>query len=166
MPLHRKRHDKYTLTLAVSSSGVVAWQLLQGSGTSSSFAAFIASLPCSSHSHVLLDNVSFHKSKLVKEAFGAKGLTPMYTPPYSPEYNPVEMAFSVFKAHMRGEGVGHADPPDMHTRVQAAAWSLMPAKLAAMFRHVWRLIRAPEIPGEGGGTEGTSENHLCDPDPL
>ena len=143
VPLHQRRHDKYTLMLAVSSKGVVGWQLLQGSGTSSTFAAFITSLPCSTDTHVLLDNVSFHKSKVVREAMAAKGLTPAYTPPYSPEYNHVEMAFSVFKAHMRGTT---AAPPGkgldgMCTRVQSCAACLTPEKLSAMFRHVWDLIR-------------------------
>ena len=144
VPLHQRRHDKYTLMLAVSSKGVVGWQLLQGSGTSSTFAAFISSLPCNSPSHLLLDNVSFHKSKVVKDAMAAKGFTPAYTPPYSPEYNPVEMAFSVFKAHMRG---AHMVPhgkglEDMSARVQSCAASLTPEKLAAMFRHVWDLIHS------------------------
>ena len=142
VPLHQKRHNKFTLTLAVSTRGVVGWQLLQGSGTSGTFAAFINSLPCINQ-HVLLDNVSFHKSTVVKQALEAKGLAPMYTPPYSPEYNPVDMAFSVFKAHMRGESTGKGELPDMHTRVLSCARSLTPSKLAAMFRHVWELICRP-----------------------
>jgi hypothetical protein len=35
VPLHRRRHDKYTLLLAVSSSRVVGYQVLQGSANSS-----------------------------------------------------------------------------------------------------------------------------------
>ena len=144
VPLHQRRHDKYTLMLAVSSSGVVGWQVLQGSGRSDTFAAFITSLPRITQTHVLLDNVSFHKSRVVQEAFAAKGLTPVYTPPYSPEYNPVEMAFSVFKAHMRVQPVGICANglDDMCSRVRACAASLSQGKLAAMFRHVWELICA------------------------
>jgi hypothetical protein len=72
VPLHQRRHDKYTLMLAVSSNGVMGWQVLRGSGTSSTFATFINSLPCSPQTHVLLDNVAFHKSRVVQEAFATK----------------------------------------------------------------------------------------------
>jgi hypothetical protein len=145
-PLHPRRHDKYTLLLAVSNSQVVGWRLLQGSANSASFSAFVTDLEVASHHrHVLMDNVAFHKSKVVAAALAAKGLTAMFTPPYSPEYNPVEMAFSVFKAHMRPMLPG-ADTAtvadrlaDMQVRVRGcAATALTQHKLAAMFRHVWR----------------------------
>jgi hypothetical protein len=141
-----QRHDKYTLLLAVSNSQVVGWRLLQGSANSASFSAFVTDLEVASHHrHVLMDNVAFHKSKVVAAALAAKGLTAMFTPPYSPEYNPVEMAFSVFKAHMRPMLPG-ADTAtvadrlaDMQVRVRGcAATALTQHKLAAMFRHVWR----------------------------
>ena len=113
-------------------------------GTSGTFAAFISSLPRITQTHVLLDNVSFHKSRVVQEAFAAKGLTPVYTPPYSPEYNPVEIAFSVFKAHVWPQPVGICANglDDMCTRVRACAASLSKGKLAAMLRQVWELICA------------------------
>ena len=94
-----------------------------------------------------MDNAAFHKSKVLATALEAKGLVAMFTPPYSPEYNPVEMAFSVFKAHMRpmlpGADIATvADRlADMQVRVrQCAATALTEHKLSAMFRHVWRLI--------------------------
>lgn len=149
-PLHPRRHDKYTLILAVSDSQVVGWRLLQGSANSTSFSGFIADLNVASHHrHVLMDNVSFHKSKVVTTALAAKGLTAMFTPPYSPEYNPVEMAFSVYKAHMRpmlpgADTATAADRlADMQVRVsQCAATALTKPKLSAMFCHVWRLIQS------------------------
>jgi transposase len=93
-----------------------------------------------------MDNVAFHKSKVVKEALSARNLTALYSPPYSPEYNPVEMAFSVFKAHMRAitPASDATDKPamlaDICDRIARCAVSLSPSKLAAMFRHVWQLM--------------------------
>jgi hypothetical protein len=55
----------------VSNSQVIGWRLLQGSANSATFSSFVTDLKVASH----------HR--------------------YSPEYNPVEMAFSVFKAHMQ-----------------------------------------------------------------
>lgn len=147
-PLHQRRHDKYTLLLAVSNSQVVSWRLLQGSANSATSSSFVTDLEVASHHrYLLMDNVAFHKSKVVATALEAKGLVAMFTPPYSPEYNLVEMAFSVFKAHMRpmlpGADIATvADRlADMQVRVrQCAATALTEHKLSAMFRHVWRLI--------------------------
>jgi hypothetical protein len=138
------------LLLAVSDSQVIGWYLLQGSANDSSFSKFIADLNVASHHrYVLMDNVAFHKSKVVTTSLAAKGLAAMFTPPYSPEYNPVEMAFSVFKAHMRPMLPG-ADTAtaagrlaDMQVRVdQCATTALTGPKLSAMFRHVWGLMQS------------------------
>jgi transposase len=151
VPLHPRRHDKYTLLLAVSSSRVVGYQVLQGSANSQTYASFVSQLQMDhsyQHTHLLMDNVAFHKSKVVKDALAARNLTALYSPPYSPEYNPVEMAFSVFKAHMRATTPASdaTDKPAMLAhmcdRVARCAVSLSPSKLAAMFRHVWQLMSA------------------------
>jgi transposase len=94
VPLHAGRHDKYTLLLAVSNAQVIGWQLLRGSANSQSFASFVSSLhPGAQHKHMLMDNVAFHKCKVVAAALSQQGLQPLFSPPYSPEYNPVEMAW-------------------------------------------------------------------------
>lgn len=80
-----------------SKSGWVKTKKLYGSFNSQSFADFILSLELDRGSVILLDNVAFHHSKIVKEAFDTKGFKPLYTPPYSPWFNPIELCFSVVK---------------------------------------------------------------------
>ncbi len=46
---------------------------------------------------LLLDNVSFHHSKVVKEYAISQGLVLLYVPPYSPWFNSVEGVFSIAK---------------------------------------------------------------------
>ena len=90
--------------VAVGARGVVAWELMRGRANSQSFAAFVTSLPHARDGgprHVLMDNVAFHKTTLVRDALARRGLQALFTPPYSPEFNPVEMAFSACKARMR-----------------------------------------------------------------
>ena len=50
---------------------------------------------------VLMDNVQFHKTALVKETLKEKGLYAEYVPPYSPQFNPIETVFSVLKRRAR-----------------------------------------------------------------
>jgi len=66
-----------------------------------SFAAFLRSLRYRKNTVILLDNVSFHHSKLVREIAEGKGWELLFTPPYSPVFNPVEGVFSVAKRTFR-----------------------------------------------------------------
>ena len=50
---------------------------------------------------VILDNLSSHKVKGVREAITAVGATVLYLPPYSPDLNPIEKLFAKLKALLR-----------------------------------------------------------------
>jgi transposase len=50
---------------------------------------------------VVLDNLSSHKVKGVREAVEARGATMLYLPPYSPDLNPIEQAFAKLKRLLR-----------------------------------------------------------------
>jgi transposase len=46
---------------------------------------------------VVMDNASFHKSHLVREAIEAAGCRLVYLPPYSPDLNPIEKFWANLK---------------------------------------------------------------------
>ena len=50
---------------------------------------------------VIVDNLSSHKVKGVKEIIEARGAKIFYLPPYSPDLNPIEQAFAKLKALLR-----------------------------------------------------------------
>lgn len=50
---------------------------------------------------VVMDNLSVHKVKGVKEAIEAAGACLYYLPPYSPDLNPIERCWSKLKALLR-----------------------------------------------------------------
>ncbi len=50
---------------------------------------------------VLIDNLSSHKVKGIREAIESVGAEVRYFPQYSPELNPIEVAFSKLKKHLR-----------------------------------------------------------------
>ena len=50
---------------------------------------------------VVLDNLSAHKVRGVREAIDKSGATLLYLPPYSPDFNPIEQVFAKLKALLR-----------------------------------------------------------------
>ncbi len=50
---------------------------------------------------VVMDNLSAHKVKGVKEAIESCGARVLYLPPYSPDLNPIEKCWSKIKTYLR-----------------------------------------------------------------
>lgn len=50
---------------------------------------------------VVMDNLSSHKGKRVRELIEGSGCGLLYLPPYSPDLNPIEEAFAKLKALLR-----------------------------------------------------------------
>ena len=50
---------------------------------------------------VVMDNLSSHKVKGVREAIESAGAEVRYLPPYSPDFHPIELAFSKLKKLLR-----------------------------------------------------------------
>ena len=46
-----------------------------------------------------MDNLTVHKSHLVKDLYKQLDIKPIYNLPYSPEFNPIEAVFSKVKAY-------------------------------------------------------------------
>ena len=79
---------------------------------------------------VVLDNLSSHKVKGVRERIEKCGAEVLYLPPYSPDLNPIEKAWAKFKQHLRSvksrsdttldEAISNALP--LITAENAQAW--------------------------------------------
>lgn len=94
-----------------SDGGSVAWRAMDGAMdgamTGARFLAFVveALLPVLVEGDVLvMDNLSAHKTRAVREALTAAGVTPLYLPRYSPEDNPIELCWAVVEARLRAVG--------------------------------------------------------------
>ena len=100
-PLYSQRKKcfiKTTSVLAASTaSGWMKIKQQQGSFNTESFLAFVKELDLNHEQVVLLDNVSFHHSKIVKAFFAEQNIQTLYTPPYCPWFNPIENCFSIVK---------------------------------------------------------------------
>jgi transposase len=58
---------------------------------------------------VILDNLSSHKVRGVREAIAAAGAHLLYLPPYSPDLNPIEKFFARLKALLRRAATRRVD---------------------------------------------------------
>jgi hypothetical protein len=101
-PLHiKKLRPRMTNVSALAcASQYLGWLKVSQQArayTSSTFLDVLETIPFPPDCVVLLDNVKFHHSLIVKEFFASKGIDVLYTPPYSPWFNPIEMCFSIVK---------------------------------------------------------------------
>jgi transposase len=98
-------HRKTTTFVAgLRQDGLIAPLVLDGAMNGESFLAYVRQflVPClRSGDIVIMDNLSSHKSRGVREAIEAAGATLLYLPPYSPDFNPIEQAFAKLKALLR-----------------------------------------------------------------
>ena len=82
-----------------------------------------------------MDNVAFHKTKMVRKAMEEKGFTPVYTSPYSPEWNPTEMFFSYLKRKLRS--VYH----ERTINIEAKVWEIVDGMDKTLYKHWFDHVR-------------------------
>lgn len=81
----------------VSKDGLIAKKSVTGCFNTERFLEFLKDLNLSKGTVILLDNVRFHHSKVVKEYASLQEWILLFVPPYSPWYNPIEFCFSIIK---------------------------------------------------------------------
>lgn len=101
------RRTKFTLLMAVSSKGLVAYEIMNHNCKKVDFIRFIDSLGVPIRSTILMDNIAFHHSKEVVELIKRKEMFTLYTIPYSPRLNPIENIFGMIKPLYRQQCPPH-----------------------------------------------------------
>jgi transposase len=84
--------------------GLVLTQIFLGSNTVDSFLPFIQKLKRINPMQkriVVMDNLSVHHSKIVKEEFDNKWFMYQFLPPQSCELNPIERVWNLIKGQWR-----------------------------------------------------------------
>jgi len=85
---------------------------------------------------VIMDNLNFHKMKVVREAIEAAGATPIYLPTYSPELNPIEMWWADMKRILRTLAIN--DEPELRQVARRLRSALPLKKIEGWFRKALR----------------------------
>jgi len=93
---------KYSIIMGISINKVVSYKVFNKNINSNIFYDFMTHLNNLYHNHYfLMDNVRFHKSKIISDLFINSTNKILYIPPYSPQYNPIEEVFSFMKRHIK-----------------------------------------------------------------
>jgi len=82
---------------------------------------------------VVMDNLSAHKVKGVRELIAARGAELLYLPPYSPDFNPIEKAWSKLKQLLRAAKARTAEA--LNQAMTEALTAIPEENAAAWFRH-------------------------------
>ncbi len=93
-----------TILGAISTRGMVATMTVEAATDREIFLAYLDEVLCPKLRFgdvVVMDNLSSHKVKGVRERIEAAGAQLLYLPPYSPDLNPIEKAWAKLKQLLR-----------------------------------------------------------------
>lgn len=93
-----------TLISSIGSEGIGPSMSIEGPSDTDSFGIYVREIlvpNLKAGQIVLMDNLSVHKGKWVRELIERRGCQLWLLPPYSPDFNPIEEAFSKVKALLR-----------------------------------------------------------------
>lgn len=133
-----KRHH---MIAAVSQHGEARYCFTDTPVNSKSFADFVIDLPYPPESMIILDNVSFHKTSMVLQAFQQKGYTPVFIPPYCPDANPIEHVFGIIKGHVRTQWISVDSSRSFEDMLEDVVESVITRTTPSFFDSAWKCIR-------------------------
>jgi transposase len=93
-----------TLISSIGSEGMGPSMSIEGPSDTDSFGIYVREIlapKLKAAQIVVMDNLSVHKGKWVRELIERRGCQLWLLPPYSPDFNPIEEAFSKVKALLR-----------------------------------------------------------------
>ena len=93
-----------TILGALSCTGLDAVMTVEGATDTAVFRAYVEQVlvpTLVAEDIVVMDNLSVHKVRGIREAIEATGARLIYLPPYSPDYSPIESCWSKLKAILR-----------------------------------------------------------------
>lgn len=97
-----KMTQKFNILMAISTNGIIEYEIYKNKNINSEiFCNFLKKISKNNPSDAfIMDNVSFHKSLLIKNEKLFENKI-HYVPPYSPELNPIEEYFHELKTKVK-----------------------------------------------------------------
>lgn len=121
---------------AMRFDGTIRYRSFEGSITGKRFLTFLKQslLPILRKGDiVIMDNLSIHKVKGVKELILSANALPLYLPPYSPDLNPIEMLWSKLKNFLRTWKI--RDVKLLRNAIKAAIFRILLSDCQNWFAH-------------------------------
>ena len=140
----RKRGKNVTMITDLSLQGLGEKFILDGSANGDLFEAYIEQIfapTLKSGEIVIMDNLSIHKGKKVRDLIEARGCQLLFLPAYSPDLSPIEEAFSKLKTVLRG--IGARTRESLHEAIEYAATTITANDAAGWFRHCGYQLPVP-----------------------
>lgn len=131
-----------TMLAALTASGVTATMTVEGATDTEVFCAYVSRVlkpTLRRGDTVVLDNLSAHKARQVRDLVEGSGARVLYLPPYSPDLNPIEQCWSKIKTYLRavkariGEKLGEA--------IRRAFATVTASDARAWFKHCGYALR-------------------------
>jgi len=125
-----------TILVGLRLGGIKASMTIEEPTDADNFMVFVERILCptlEAGDVVVLENLSMHKVKGVREQIEARGAEILYLPPYSPDLNPIEKAWSKIKQYLRSARV--RSKQDLDDAITEALVLITPDDAQAWFRH-------------------------------
>jgi len=125
-----------TILGAMSTRGMIATMTIEEATDTDIFLAYLDHVLCPQlrpGDVVVMDNLSSHKVKGVRERIEAARAELLYLPPYSPDLNPIEKAWSKLKLLLRSAKARTKDVLDQ--AITDLLPQITPDNAQAWFRH-------------------------------
>ena len=124
-----------TLTLAITKKGVLGYNIVNGSSNAQNFYIFLKNniLPHVENGAILMDNVKFHHSKIVKDLISKTTNKEIYNVAYNPDTNPIEFCFSLIKNIVSKKNI--TNDKQLENEIIKSLKTLTVSKLEAFFKH-------------------------------
>jgi transposase len=122
---------------ALGIEGVVGALAIEAATSGAVFDAFRVLLPelrrTKPDAILVMDNLSAHKTKAVRELLERSGVAYRYLPPYSPDLNPIELTWAAVKARLRTAAARTGAA--LHEALGGALDAVTPGHARGYFRH-------------------------------
>ena len=127
----------HSLIMAISNKSVLQYKLYKQQAINTDlYYLFIEELVKGfQNKYILMDNVSFHKSKRILELITKSNNKILFIPPYSPDFNPIEEVFAELKSFVRRYVTPNTINKDIHILLKK--FSKKQINLEGYYRHAF-----------------------------
>jgi transposase len=125
-----------TIIGAMSLGGIIASMTIEEATDGDIFLAYVEHILCPALKPgdvVVMDNLSSHKIKGVRQLIEKIGAEVLYLPPYSPDLNPIEKAWSKLKQFLRSAKARTKE--ELENAITEAIKLIVPDNAKAWFKH-------------------------------
>jgi transposase len=136
LPVPRNRGRNTTVLSSITLSGMGPSLAVEGATTTWVFETYVQKVLVPSLRAgriVVMDNLSAHKPRRIRELIEQQGCELLYLPAYSPDYNPIEEAFSKIKNLLRK--VAARSKEALVEAIAAALSAVSPKDARGFFEH-------------------------------